>query len=120
LLVRALSSAEVDASFVDNQLVIELFRQLRPSFRLPSGREIRMQMDEMNNNGQVELSNLGEQETINANQFESSPDLQIYAQQIDIYGSYHHEILDSNLIYGYDDDIDPGPYTIDTNYSNLF
>ncbi|RIA84978.1 hypothetical protein C1645_741935 [Glomus cerebriforme] len=49
LLVQALISTQTDHSFVDDPNVIELFRLLRPSFKLPNREELRMQMDYYSN-----------------------------------------------------------------------
>ncbi|RIA84977.1 hypothetical protein C1645_879606 [Glomus cerebriforme] len=52
-LVKALTSTQTDSSFVDDPYVIELFRLLRSSFKLPNGEEIKSQM---NGNEQLEFS----------------------------------------------------------------
>ncbi|GBC28866.1 uncharacterized protein OCT59_001163 [Rhizophagus irregularis] len=46
LLAKALSSAEVPSSFVENPLVIQFFQRLRPSFKLPSKEIITVQTDD--------------------------------------------------------------------------
>ncbi|GES73305.1 kinase-like domain-containing protein [Rhizophagus clarus] len=50
LLAKALSSAEIHFSFVDNPFVIEFFNRLKPSFKLPNGEEIKIQMSQFHNN----------------------------------------------------------------------
>ncbi|GES85214.1 hypothetical protein GLOIN_2v1786327 [Rhizophagus clarus] len=50
LLAKALSSAEIHFSFVDNPSVIEFFNHLKPSFKLPNGEEIKIQMSQFHNN----------------------------------------------------------------------
>ncbi|CAB4391545.1 unnamed protein product [Rhizophagus irregularis] len=46
LLAKALSSAEIHFSFIDNPFVIQFFNHLRPSFKLPNGEEIKIQMSQ--------------------------------------------------------------------------
>ncbi|CAB5100070.1 unnamed protein product [Rhizophagus irregularis] len=46
LLAKALSSAKIQFSFVDNPFVIQFFNHLRPSFKLPNGEEIKIQMSQ--------------------------------------------------------------------------
>ncbi|CAB4391541.1 unnamed protein product [Rhizophagus irregularis] len=44
--IKALSSAKIHFSFVDNPTVIEFFNYLRPSFKIPNGEEIKIQMNQ--------------------------------------------------------------------------
>ncbi|RIA84972.1 hypothetical protein C1645_741930 [Glomus cerebriforme] len=47
LLVKVLISTHTPTSFVDNPYVIELFRQLRPSFKLPNREKLKTQILEL-------------------------------------------------------------------------
>ncbi|CAB4373805.1 uncharacterized protein OCT59_001133 [Rhizophagus irregularis] len=97
LLVEAFST-EANPFFVDNPRVIEFFKRLRSSFKLPSGREMKMQVDKLNNSSRIESSHHEEQET----SIESS--LQIHQNDYYSYdyaystSSYHHETLDPNSL----------------------
>ncbi|CAB5356588.1 unnamed protein product [Rhizophagus irregularis] len=56
LLSKALYSAEVSSSFVDNPLVIQFFQRLRPSFKLPN-REV-INIIQTNDNDQLKSSDI--------------------------------------------------------------
>ncbi|GET03286.1 kinase-like domain-containing protein [Rhizophagus clarus] len=56
LLSKALNSAEVSSSFVDNPLVIQFFQRLRPSFKLPN-REV-VNIIQTDDNDQLKSSDI--------------------------------------------------------------
>ncbi|CAG8532724.1 7270_t:CDS:2 [Rhizophagus irregularis] len=80
LLAKALSSAEIPSSFVDNPLVIQFFKRLQPSFKLPNGEQIKMQMNDnsdqlrsLNNN-----NNTCNDENLKINYYKVSQHLKLF------------------------------------------
>ncbi|CAB4485455.1 unnamed protein product [Rhizophagus irregularis] len=105
LLVKALSSAKVDSSFVENPSVIKLFQQLRPSFKLPNRKKF--------NQLELIIGYQQETDTYSNTQTKPNPNYQSHTQQIDfqqeaesnqfhtqqIDYSIHQQQAESNSIY---------------------
>ncbi|GET03290.1 hypothetical protein GLOIN_2v1786327 [Rhizophagus clarus] len=90
-LVKALSSAKVDPSFVEDQNVIEFFKKLRPSFTLPNREKVnklelsigRHQNTDTCPYTQTEYNPNHQTQTHQTQQTESSPYHQTQIQQTD-------------------------------------